>query len=229
MTSIICRRATSTGEINCSDMASHLIELFAFSMAQFLKSGMSRGIQMIAPVLISVASANSSFAQSPVPAERAPAQAAPAIKSQKFDDWYYRCTGSGDAEVCEVAQVAQVAKDGKPVNVLTLAISAPPAGPADKGKSRLVLTALLPLNVFLPSGLAIKADGKPVAKLDYRNCNQTGCWAQLVLDTKTAAALKKGSSAEGLVRLMNGQDVNIRFSLKGLKPALDQLQSVPAK
>jgi invasion protein IalB len=27
------------------------------------------------------------------------------------------------------------------------------------------------------------------------------------------------------VRLMNGQDVNIRFSLKGLKPALDELQS----
>ncbi|UVD59908.1 invasion associated locus B family protein (plasmid) [Rhizobium sp. Pop5] len=193
---------------------------------------MSRGIRMIAPVLISIASANASFAQSPVPAEQAPAQAAPAIKSQKFDDWYYRCMGSEGAEACEVAQVAQVAKDGKPVNVLTLAISASPADKGDKGdkgKPRLVLTALLPLNVFLPSGLSIKADGKPVAKVDYRNCNETGCWAQLALDTKTTAALKKGTTAEGLVRLMNGQDVNIRFSLKGLKPALDQLQSVAAK
>lgn len=185
---------------------------------------MSRGIQMIALVLICVASANSSFAQSPVPAEQAPA-----IKSQKFDDWYYRCMGSEGAEACEVAQVAQIAKDGKPVNVLTLAISAPPADKGDKGRPRLVLTALLPLNVFLPSGLSIKADGRSVAKLDYRNCNQTGCWAQLALDSKTAAALKKGATAEGLVRLMNGQDVNIRFSLKGLKPALDQLQSIPAK
>jgi len=194
-----------------------------------LKSGMSRGIRMIAPVLICFASANPSFAQSPVPAEQALAQAAPAIKSQKFDDWYYRCTGSEGAKACEVAQVAQVAKDGNPVNVLTLAISAPPADKGDKGKPRLVLTALLPLNVFLPSGLSIKADGKPVAKLDYRNCNQTGCWAQLALDAKTAAALKKGAAAEGVVRLMNGQDVNIRVSLKGLKPALDQLQSVAAK
>jgi len=28
---------------------------------------------------------------------------------------------------------------------------------------------------------------------------------------------------------MNGQDVNIRFSLKGLQPALDELQSIAAK
>ncbi|NEK17760.1 MULTISPECIES: invasion associated locus B family protein [Rhizobium] len=204
-------------------------------MRRFLKSGTKRGGRTAAAVLMIVACANPSFSQSPVPADKAPEQAqasaqpAPAITSQKFDDWYYRCTG---AAACEVAQVAQVAKDGKNVNVLTLAISTAPAasqGKGEKGKPRLMLTALLPLNVFLPSGLAIKADGKPVAKLDYRNCNEAGCWAQLALDTKTTTALKKGATAEGLVRLMNGQDVNIRFSLKGLKPALDELQSISVK
>ncbi|MBY5458409.1 invasion associated locus B family protein [Rhizobium beringeri] len=212
-------------------------------MRKFLKIGMKRALPTIAPVLIFIACANPAFSQSAVPADQgpeqvqAPAQPAPAMKSQKFDDWYYRCTGSAGTEACEVAQVAQVAKDGKPVNILTLAIAASPAGSqgkgekgkGDKGKPRLLLTALLPLNVYLPSGLSIKADGKPVAKLDYRNCNQSGCWAQLALDTKTATALKKGSTAEGLVRLMNGQDVNIRFSLKGLQPALDELQSIAAK
>ncbi|MBY3294387.1 invasion associated locus B family protein [Rhizobium laguerreae] len=207
-------------------------------MRKFLRIGMTRGFRTIASVLIFIACASPAFSQSAVPAKQgleqvqAPAQPAPAMKSQKFDDWYYRCTGSAGTEACEVAQVAQVTKDGKPVNILTLAIAASPAGSqgkGGKGKPRLMLTALLPLNVFLPSGLSIKADGKPVAKLDYRNCNQSGCWAQQALDTKTAAALKKGSSAEGLVRLMNGQDVNIRFSLKGLKPALDELQSTAVK
>ncbi|TAU45188.1 invasion associated locus B family protein (plasmid) [Rhizobium leguminosarum] len=212
-------------------------------MRKFLKIGMKRTLPTIAPVLIFIACANPAFSQSPVPADQgpeqvqAPAQPAPAMKSQKFDDWYYRCTGSAGTEACEVAQVAQVAKDGKPVNILTLAIAASPTGSqgkgekgkGDKGKPRLLLTALLPLNVYLPSGLSIKADGKPVAKLDYRNCNQSGCWAQLALDTKTATALKKGSTAEGLVWLMNGQDVNIRFSLKGLKPALDELQPTAVK
>jgi invasion protein IalB len=214
-------------------MAFHLIEIFTFSMGRFLKRGTKRGGRTVAAVLMVVACANPSFSQSPIPAdkasEQASAQPTPAIKSQKFDDWYYRCTS---AAACEVAQVAQVAKDGKNVNVLTLAISTAPADSqrkGEKGKSRLVLTALLPLNVFLPSGLSIKADGKPVAKLDYRNCNEAGCWAQLALDTKTTTALKKGAIAEGLVRLMNGQDVNIRFSLNGLKPALDELQSISVK
>ncbi|MBY5815920.1 invasion associated locus B family protein (plasmid) [Rhizobium leguminosarum] len=207
-------------------------------MRKFLRIGMTGGFRTIASVLIFIACANPAFSQSAVQAEQgleqvqAPAQPAPAMKSQKFGDWYYRCTGSAGTEACEVAQVAQVTKDGKPVNILTLAIAASPApsqGKGDKGKPRLMLTALLPLNVFLPSGLSIKADGKPVAKLEYRNCNQSGCWAQQALDTKTAAALKKGSSAEGLVRLMNGQAVNIRFSLKGLKPALDELQPTAVK
>ncbi|MFS8146238.1 invasion associated locus B family protein [Rhizobium sp. BR 249] len=197
-------------------------------MSRFSKSGIKRGFRIIVPALILMAGANPCLAQSPGPA----GQPAPAMKSQKFDDWYYRCTGAAGAEACEVAQVAQVAKDGKNVNVLTLAISAAPADPrnkGEKGKPRLMLTALLPLNVFLPSGLSIKADGKPVAKLDYRNCNEAGCWAQQALDTKTAAVLKKGATAEGLVRLMNGQDVNIRFSLKGLKTALDELQSTASR
>ncbi|QND17828.1 invasion associated locus B family protein (plasmid) [Rhizobium leguminosarum bv. trifolii] len=212
-------------------------------MRNFLKIGMKRGLRTVAPLLIFIACANPAFSQSAVPAEQGPeevqvpAQPAPAMTSRKFDDWYYRCTGSAGAEACEVAQVAQVTKDGKPVNILTLAIAASPAGSqgngdkgkGEKGKPRLMLTALLPLNVFLPSGLSIKVDGKPVAKLDYRNCNQSGCWAQLTLDPKTTTVLKKGSTAEGLVRLMNGQDVNIRFSLKGLQPALDELQSIAAK
>lgn len=212
-------------------------------MRKFLKADMKWGLQTVASVLIFIAWANPSFSQSAVPADQGAGQVqAPAIKSQKFDDWYYRCSVSEGTEACEVAQIAQVAKDGENVNVLTLAIAAAPAGSqgkgekgkgdkgkGEKGRPGLTLTALLPLNVFLPSGLSIKADGKPVAKLDYRNCNQAGCWAQLALDTKTATALKKGSTAEGLVRLMNGQDVNIRFSLKGLQPALDELQSIAAK
>lgn len=205
-------------------------------MKTFVNGDMKRGLRIIAPILIWIAYASPSHSQSPgaqkLELASAPAQPAPAIKSQKFEDWYHRCTGSVGAEVCEVAQVAQVAKDGKNVNVLTLAIattSAASQSKGEKGKPRLMLTALLPLNVFLPSGLSIKADGKSVAKLDYRNCNEAGCWAQQALDAKTTAALRKGSTAEGLVRLMNGQDVNIRFSLKGLSPALDELQSTAAK
>jgi invasion protein IalB len=208
--------------------ASKILLKLYFLMGKFSISHMKGGLRTVASLLVFLGCSSPSLSQSP---DAVVQGQAPAIKSQKFDDWYYRCTGSGDTAACEVAQVAQVAKDGKNVNVLTLAIATAPAASQgkSKGKPRLMLTALLPLNVFLPSGLAIKADGKPLAKLDYRNCNEAGCWAQQALDAKTTAALRKGLTAEGLVRLMNGQDVNIRFSLKGLSPALDQLQSTAAK
>lgn len=144
--------------------------------------------------------------------------------AQKFDDWYYRCSGQ-PSDNCEVAQIAQVQNGGKNVSVLTLAIAPKSVGTGKKAKTALTLTALLPLNVFLPAGFSINRNGKPLAKLAYRNCNQAGCWAQQALEPRDISSLGGSESAEGVVRLMNGQDVNIRFSLKGLKQALEKLQS----
>jgi invasion protein IalB len=216
---------------NWGDIILHRIAIICVFMRRIVKSGVQWAPVVVASVLMFVAFSSPSFSQSAAPADRGPdgfhemATLESTIKPQKFDDWYYRSTSAAGAEACEVARVGQVAKDGKNVTVLTLAISAAPADAQSRGLSRLILTALLPLNVFLPSGLSLKADGKPVAKLAYRNCNQSGCWAQQALDTKTTAALKNGTTVEGPLRLINGQDVNIRFSFKGLKPVLDELQS----
>ncbi|MGO8381415.1 hypothetical protein ACC745_38185, partial [Rhizobium ruizarguesonis] len=84
--------------------------IFAFSMRRFLKSGTKLGGRTVAAVLIVVACANPSFSQSPVPADKAPEQAptqpAPAIKSRKFDDWYYRCTSAAAWNGCVTLTVA---------------------------------------------------------------------------------------------------------------------------
>jgi invasion protein IalB len=156
------------------------------------------------------------------------AASATPVESQKFDDWYYRCTGGGSGTSCEVAQVAQVPKDGKNVSVLTLAIARSAGAVAKDGrksKPGLTLTTLVPLNVFLPAGLTIRADGRVLTKLSYRNCNQAGCWSQQVIDAASTEGLARGTTGEGQLKLMNGQDVTIRFSLKGLKAALAKLQS----
>ena len=153
-----------------------------------------------------------------------------AVQSIRFDDWYYRCAevkaadGKSVAQ-CEVAQIAQVKQGEENVNVLTLAIAktAPEAGkkPSDND---LLLTALAPLNVVLPIGLGLAADGKDVVTIPYRNCNQAGCWAQQKLDQKMLGALQKSSAGEARLRLMNGQNINLKFSLKGLTKALAELQ-----
>lgn len=160
-------------------------------------------------------------------------QPAPQARVQKFDDWYYRCVDSKAADGvtgthCEVAQIATVKQGDKDVNILTLAIARATDEPAASNKKTagdLVLTALVPLNMYLPAGLAIDAAGKPVVQLAYRNCNQAGCWSQQKLTAGMAAALGKASDGTGHVEMMNGQKVNIKFSLKGLPAALDALRA----
>ncbi|MGN6450951.1 MAG: invasion associated locus B family protein [Brucella intermedia] len=159
---------------------------------------------------------------------------APKVQATRFDDWYYRCAdvkvadGKSIAQ-CEVAQVAQVKQGEGTANVLTLAIAktAPEAG-KKASDNDLLLTALVPLNVVLPVGLGLAVDGKDVVTIPYRNCNQAGCWAQQKLDGKMLTALQKGSAGEARLRLMNGQNINLKFSLKGLTKALAELQK-PAK
>ncbi|WP_244491042.1 invasion associated locus B family protein [Paramesorhizobium deserti] len=148
----------------------------------------------------------------------------------KFDDWYYRCVDVKAADgktvpQCEVAQIAQVRQGEENVNVLTLAIAktAPEAG-KKPSPGDLLLTALVPLNVVLPAGLGLAADGKEVVTIAYRNCNQAGCWAQQKLDAKMLGQLQKGNVGEAHLRLMNGQNINLRFSLKGLTKALAELR-----
>lgn len=159
---------------------------------------------------------------------------APKIQTTRFDDWTYRCAEAKAADgksiaQCEVAQIAQVKQGDQDVSVLTLAIAktAPEAGKKPSNND-LLLTALVPLNVVLPVGLGLAADGKDVVTIPYRNCNQAGCWAQQKLDSKMLSALQKGSAGEARLRLMNGQNINLKFSLKGLSKALAELQK-PAK
>jgi invasion protein IalB len=184
-------------------------------------------------------------ATTPQPQAGQPAQ--PQVHATKFDNWYYRCVDGKAADgapvsSCEVAQIATVKQGDQNVNVLTLAFAqaptaaeAPPTTPAAGQKGAkptapdLLFTALVPLNMYLPAGLGIDAGNKPVLQLAYRNCNQAGCWAQQKLDAKTMAALQKNDDAIGHVQLINGQKVNIKFSLKGLSPALDALRKPASK
>ncbi len=186
------------------------------------------------------ATANTEAQQKPTAAAAGEQQPAPQARVQKFDDWYYRCidgkAADGSAsESCEVAQIATVKQGDQDVNILTLAVAKVPAPVATDKKAAkqpaadLVLTTLVPLNMYLPAGIGIDASDKPVVQLSYRNCNQAGCWAQQKLDAKIVAALAKATEGTGHVQMMNGQKVNIKFSLKGLSSALEALQKPASK
>lgn len=154
---------------------------------------------------------------------------APKVSSARFDDWFYRCSdqqaaGNKTVRSCEIVQVAQINQGGSNVNVLTLAV-AKAAAPSDKGSRHndLLLTVLVPLNVVLPTGFGLSTDGRDLITIPYRNCNQAGCWAQQKLDQKQLASLQKAVSGAAKLQLMNGQNINLKFSLKGFSKALDAL------
>ncbi|CAN7619411.1 hemagglutinin repeat-containing protein [Phyllobacterium sp. LjRoot231] len=115
-----------------------------------------------------VATTGIACAQDTPAAPAQPQQASePQVRSIQYQDWFYRCVDVKTADGktvpnCEVAQIAQVKQGDKDVNVLTLAIAQTSPDSAKKDKKQapdLLLTALVPLNVFLPSGFMIDADG----------------------------------------------------------------------
>lgn len=152
------------------------------------------------------------------------------ILSERFDDWFYRCVETGakkgkkkSVKRCEVVQIAQTKQKKKSVNLLTVSLSEMAQGKSKKKKT--VMTILTPLNVYLPAGLGLAFDKKKTIKLQYRNCNNAGCWIQYFVDAKTLRALKSGKAGYAKLRLINGQNLKIKFSLKGLKAALTSLKS----
>ncbi|MGH6860353.1 MAG: invasion associated locus B family protein [Phyllobacterium sp.] len=194
-----------------------------------------RSLTFILWVLALLVAADGAWAQDPpAPAAQPGPQAAPPaakaaeVKSVQYGDWFLRCVDAKAADgapSCEVAQVSQIKQADQLVKVLTLSFSRPaPAGKENRVPAALTVTALLPMNVFLPAGFGLDADGAPVAQMIYRNCNEAGCWVQQTLDAGMVAALRKGKDGGGRIRLMSGQNINIKFSLKGLTEALNALQ-----
>lgn len=150
----------------------------------------------------------------------------PRISSQRFDDWHYRCVeavvNGKKSNRCEVVQVAQTKQGENVINLLTVSFS---EITDKKKKKQTVITVLAPLNVFLPAGLALSVDKNKASGLKYRNCNKAGCWIQHLVKADLLKQFDKGVSGFAKMRLINGQNINVKFSLKGLSSAMKALKN----
>lgn len=148
---------------------------------------------------------------------------------ERFHDWHMRCVPNDHSPgICEIAQVAQVMREQGGDTVLSMAIAPNMAASQSRdgiASPSMSLTMLVPLNVALPAGLSISADGKPITRLAYRNCNQSGCWAVTSLRPAMLSALKKGRTGAATLNLVDGQALEIQFSLTGFTAALAALES----
>jgi len=144
-----------------------------------------------------------------------------------FEDWVHRCTDipfeDKTITQCELLQAQQRPQGDDMLNVLILAF-AEIVAQGQEAKTGFMLTSVVPLDVFLPDGMRFLADGDEVMHVPFRNCNASGCWSQIIVEEGALNALKRGG--EGLARftIMNGQEVEVKFSLKGLTAGLNALQ-----
>jgi len=151
----------------------------------------------------------------------------PAAQVQSFDDWVYRCSdvkmGEENVTQCELLQVRQVKQGEEMVNILILAL-AEIAPEKEGGAPAILLTTVVPLDVFLPEGMRFLVDGREVIHIPYQNCNSQGCWSRAILEDKVISALKKGNNGLARFAVVNGQGAEIQFSLKGFTAGMDTLQ-----
>lgn len=160
------------------------------------------------------------------------AQSSTDVRAERFDDWTLRCflppkNKDGSTATCEIAQPLMVNQDGKPVEILNLAVSRA----SDKaGKADWALVVLTPLDVQLSSDFGFAAGSAKPSLLRYRNCNQLGCFVIVPLDRERINQMKRAADGAAFFRLLNGQAVKVTFSLKGFTKAFEALSSgtVPA-
>lgn len=150
----------------------------------------------------------------------------PRIASERFEDWHYRCVetvqqGGKKSNRCEVVQIAQTKQGKNTINLLTVSFS---EITGKKKKKQTVITVLAPLNVFLPTGMTLTVDKNKASALKYRNCNKAGCWIQHLVKPALLKQLDKGNFGFAKMRLINGQNINVKFSLKGLSAAMKAMK-----
>jgi len=108
---------------------------------------------------------------------------------------------------CQIEQQAVVTETGQLLLLVTIAVP---------GESRQpVLTVRTPLQLFLPAGVRIDVDGRNAEKLEFRTCDQQGCYVRNPISSATLAAMFKGLKLNIILENLNNQQLTVPMSLSG--------------
>ncbi len=159
------------------------------------------------------------LAVNPVPlaAQSAADQDAAEIETQQFEDWTLRCGPASETQLrnCFILQNVVAEGSGKPV----LQVVAGRYGPEK------VLGAVInvPVGVRLPPGLGIQVDERALRMFPFEICDSRSCEVRAVLDADLLQDFKEGLTGHVKVQNAGGQEMIVRFSLKGFSAALQAL------
>ena len=93
-------------------------------------------------------------------------------------------------------------------------------------KKNAVLMLQLPHGMFIPAGIAVRVDKKPLKKTAVQTCDHRGCFSGLPIDQAMLVDMKKGNNIVVAFRNLKKQPIAISLSLKGFTAAYKKLASV---
>jgi invasion protein IalB len=149
-----------------------------------------------------------------------PNAGAATIKVQAYKAWNLRCQTAVQPQVCEVQQSISVKNNQGQQNIVArLAFDRMAAS------NGLRLTAILPVDILLPSSVKIRVSAKDQApvELAWQRCVPAGCVAQAELAPNAVQKLHAAAQLFVSFRSAQGQEVNVSTSPDGLAAALDAL------
>jgi invasion protein IalB len=163
------------------------------------------------------------------PANGAPAADAPAagaapppqpkiVKQQTFGDWIYSCIElpNNGGTSCGIAQQISIAKTKQTLFLWRI---------GDDGKGGFVSTWQTPTDVFVGHGLTIEAGTPKPLVIPFQLCTTRGCQAVAGVKRDFLDTFAKAGKVTAKFVIINGREITINVSVKGLPDALAQLEA----
>lgn len=149
--------------------------------------------------------------------------AAPASDDNKLvyahKDWLVRCFDNTDVSTCEGVMAADIVIAGRQVPAFRMAFS-----PYENGGKLLVIFVPHEHPIYLPNGFQLYVDKKKLVTYPVTNCTDKGCFLQKIADQQLLQGFRRGSAGTLRVTLMNGQNLDVTFSLFGFSAAMRDLE-----
>ncbi len=143
-----------------------------------------------------------------------------AADGDTFTDWTMRCEKPEDSleERCHIFQNAKDEANGQDIAHMAVGYMPQIEEP--------LMIIMLPLGVFLPSGIELRIDNQEPIRLPFEVCFPVGCRAGAPMKEPLMGAFKNGLALTLKVQDVEGRAAEIPLSLKGFTAGLNAL---PAK
>ena len=158
-----------------------------------------------------------------------PAAAAPAAAETvaTHGAWQIQCSAPAASgaqagkKSCGMVQLARSEKNPKVVLSLVIVREANRAK-----KTSSTMRMLVPIGVFLPTGVALEIDGAAVGRVPFMRCRPQICEAFAEASPETLGKMQKGTAANFIIYEAPGLGIPMKVSLEGFSAALENLNTL---